>query len=283
MGIFFGFLSAALGSAKDIFNKKIALAVSGNLSAFASFLFPLPIYVVLLALLWGLGIESFEVKAGFFLFVALRAFTDCFAESFKMHALSHGELSLVSSLIALYPLFVLLFSPTLTNDALNSGVVLGVFLTVAGNLVLFYKVDCRPSRNAVIFALLSAAFMGLNICFDRMSVQRASPIFSAFAMTLLSCVLLLPTLFWEKNVTTPIKLALVPLCLRAVFEVSFMVLKLCALQTLTSAQLAAILRVTLIITVIGGKVLFKELGFTRKMIGAILTSIGVAIIVLQES
>lgn len=283
MGSFLALLSAVFATSKDIVSKKLAADVHGNLSAFASFFFALPFYLIIFLILWTVGVETFTVASGFFTLVLLRAMTDTLAETFKMHALTHGDLSVVSSLISLHPVFILFFSPLITKDPLGHGTILGVLITVLGNIVLLYNPRREVQTKAILFGLLTAVFMSLNNCFDRMSVQSGTPVFSGFMMTLLSGLFLVPLLFRPGVKIGQLYDQRVPFLARGLFEVSFMVSKLTSLTVLTGPEVSAILRISLVFSVLGGKVIFKELHFVRRLIGSVLTVIGVAVVLLRPA
>jgi len=100
-------------------------------------------------------------------------------------------------------------------------------------------------------------------------------------MTALSCFILLPLALRVKDFKTQIKLNIKSLSIRAFFEVVFMVTKLAALKYLQAPYVSGIMRSTLIFSIIGGKVFFKEENFKKKLIGGALILIGSALIILN--
>lgn len=278
-GLLFASISTVLVSAKDVVSKKIASSIDPSLSSFASFFFALPFYLAAIASAYFLGFETFLIMKGFILAVVLRSITDTFAETLKMHALKAGDLSLVISLISLHPLFLLFFSPIITGDPLTGNIVQGVILTVIGNLIIFYKPEGSISKRGVLLGLGTALFFSLNNCFDRMSVQSASPLLSGFSMTALSCVFLTPALKIEKSISSLTSHSR-PLLLRGALEVGFMVSKLSALTVLSAPQVSAILRLSVLLSMFGGSVMLKEKGLIRNLLGGALSIIGVTIAVI---
>src|SRR6516162_779679 len=97
MGFFAATLSAVFSSSKDLLSKRLAFRLDGTTSTFASFTFALPYYVLLLAVLYALGFEAFTWSLPFLVLVLLRSITDTFAEWLKMHALAHGDISVVAT------------------------------------------------------------------------------------------------------------------------------------------------------------------------------------------
>src|SRR6516164_4185498 len=115
MGIFAALLSAVFSTSKDIVSKKLTVKIDGTASAFASFAFALPFYLIVLLMLWLLGYNIFTFTQAFWLLVLARALTDVFAEWLKMYAFGHGDISLVNILFSLSPLCLLAMSPLLDD------------------------------------------------------------------------------------------------------------------------------------------------------------------------
>lgn len=279
-GILLGIIAALFSTSKDLVSKSLASTVDGATSAFASFFFALPIYAVALLVLWLMGIEHFHTEHVFWMYVVSRSLSDSIAETSKMYALSNGELSVVSSIIALHPIFMLVTSPLITRDPLTPLIVIGLLCSVSGTfLITFKSTQEGTSKKGIIFALICSLFFSINSSLDRVTVQAASPAFSGFIMTLFACFLLLPPLLRTRRY--PVLAANIkPFLLRGFFETTFMIVKLSALLFLTAPELSAITRLSVMFSVIGGNVMFKEIHLVRKLLGALLTITGIVIILL---
>src|SRR5262245_9161158 len=116
MGFLAALLSAVFSSSKDLLSKRLAFRLDGTVSTFASFGFALPFYVLVLAVLYVLGMETFASSLSCLVLVLLRSITDTFAEWMKMYAFAHGDISVVTAFFALSPLFRLVTSPLITRD-----------------------------------------------------------------------------------------------------------------------------------------------------------------------
>ena len=280
MGVILSLLAAVLGSSKDLLSKKVSFGLQGGLSAFASFLFALPFYFVLLAALYLAGLEDFAFSWAFLWLVVLRSLTDAFAEYAKMSALACGDISLVGCFIALLPFFLLITSPLITGDVPSPLGILAVVLTAAGALCLVYEPhpgDMWRHRKTISLATLAAVLFSLNCCFDRLAVQIASPALSGFAMTLLSAMLLGPACF-KHGARQDLRSHQHALWGRGFLEVAFMVAKLTALQHLQAPYVMAIAQISLILSVAGGRVLFDEGHFRRRLLAGGLIVGGAVII-----
>jgi drug/metabolite transporter (DMT)-like permease len=285
MALFAALFSAALAGAKDLLSKRLAFDIDGTTSTFASFGFALPFYVLVLAVLAALGLETFDYSLAFFGFVVLRASTDTIAEWMKMHAFNHGDISLVSTFFAMSPLFLLIASPFLTNDPFSIGEAIAVVVVVLGSLVLVYRPSStgwREQRKAILLATGAAIFFGLNSCFDRRAMQEgtaaSSPAFAGFTMTLLSALLLLPFIVGNRKRQAALWDYQGTLWLRGLFEVLFMVPKLFAMQHMHAPLVVGLMRLSLLFSIVGGRVFFKEGDFARRLAAGALIVAGAVLI-----
>lgn len=285
MGILAALISAFCASFKDVWSKKLSAKVDGSISAFASFAFALPLYLLVLGIAWLLGLETFKVAPGFFFWIFLRSLSDSVAEWCKMHAFQYGDLSVVSALLSLYPILLLFVSPFVTGDHLSMQELLAVTVTILGTVVILYKprnAEAEISSKGVLFALGAAGCFSLNTCFDRLAVQTASPTLSGFTMALFAAVFLSPLLIRRVGVVAELRAHQTLFFQRGILEVSFMIIKLYALQTLSAPFVVAVQRVSVLISVVNGKMFFQEKHFVRRLIGALLTISGVCWIILQK-
>src|SRR6516162_666923 len=285
MGLLFSFLSAFFSSTKDLVSKKLSFQMDGTTSTFASFGFALPFYIVLLVILVAGGTETVTLTYPFLTLVLLRAITDSFAEGLKMHAFAHGDISIVATFFSISPLFLLITSPLITGDTPSLPGIVAVVLVVGGSLVLVY----RPSHQAwagqkkgVLLAMAASFFFSLNSCFDRLAVQKGTPVFSGFSMTLLSALFLLPFVFFRKDRLRSMRCHSAGLLLRGALEIAFMVCKLSALQFLAAPDVVAVQRLSLVLSIIGGKMFFKEPDFKRRLAAGILILMGVFVVAWMQ-
>lgn len=285
MGFLFAFLSAVFSSSKDLISKKLAFNVSGTISAFASFLFALPYYFVLLLVLGLTGKETFHFSTGFLGLVILRSLTDTAAEWLKMHALTKGDISLIGPFLSLSTLFLLFTSPVITGDKIPALGFTAVALTICGTTILVFPSKVREEKlpwKGIALALCSAFCFSLNNCFDRLAVQHASPALSAFAMTLLAALFLLPFAIRQGKELAVLKVRAREFSLRGLFEILFMVIKLYALQYLQAPYVSAIQKSSVLLNIIGGRVMFGETETRRRLFAASLILFGVMLVIFAQ-
>lgn len=285
MGILFSLLGALFSSSKDLVSKRLSFDVDGTVSAFASFAFALPYYILLLALLWALGLEDFSLTLPFLWLVVGRSMTDACAEWLKMSSFRYGDLSLVAPFLALSPVFLLVASPLITGDSISAQGAAGVAFVIGGNLLLLgakYKDEerwgkIRPNLKGICLAAASSFFFCLNTCLDRLAVQRGSPAMSGFTMTLLAALLLAPPLA-RGGQGAALSLHAKPFLLRGFFETAFMVTKLSALQFLPAPYVDGIIKLSLLFSILGGRFVFKEEEFGSRLVAGGLVTVGVVLI-----
>lgn len=268
--------ASALATAKDVVSKIVSTQVHPLVSSFASFLFAIPFYLVILLVLWCFGLENFSWQGGFVSYVFARALTDTAAESGRMLALKRGELSSVAAVIALHPLITLFTSPLITGDALNPSIIYGVILATIGTYC-FSRVPVRLDAKTFLISLITALFFSLNTCFDRLSALSASAAISGFAMNTLAAVLTLPFALCAvgvKSSAIELKTSAKPFLLRGLFEALFMVAKLYAMSSMQAPVVSALLRVSVVFQVFAGRAFFKEEGLIYRIIGSVLIVVG---------
>ncbi len=290
MGLLAALLSAVFSSSKDLMSKRLALRLDGTVSAFASFAFALPSYLLLLLGLALLGHEAFTFSLAFLTLVLLRSLTDTFAEWMKMYALAHGDLSMVSLIFAFSPLFLLVTSPLITEVPLTVADVAAVVLVVGGSMLMVYRPSARSwtgQRKGIFLAVGASLFFSLNACFDFLAVRNesrlasgfATAVFAGFGMTLLSAVFLFPFVAARADRRQALWTHGVGFLIRGLLEATFMVCKLYALEFLDAPAVAAVQRLSLLLAIIGGRVFFKEEDFGRRLAAGGLIVAGVSFVV----
>lgn len=285
IGIFSALLSTFFATSKDLISKKLAGLVHGNVSAFASFLYAIPWYILFLLLAYILGLDVLQFSSSFFIFVLLRAITDTFAEFFKMHALAKGDISFIANFLSLAPVFLLFTAPLITGEDISGLGLIGVILICIGTVAFVYHPMERKAGipwTGVGLAILSSFFFSLNSCFDRLSVQEGSPLFSGFSMTVFSMLFLSPTLLFVKNKKQQFKDNSNIFYLRGLFEVLFMTAKLIAMQYMEPQYVVGIGKLGLVMSIIGGGIIYKEKGTLRRILISFIIVIGSILIIIEK-
>lgn len=283
MGILAALLSACASSAKDLVSKSLAHKVRADLSTFASFLFALPYYLAILAILWAVRGEGIILSRDFLLLVLVRGLTDVLAEGCKMRAFAVGDVSLVSGLLSLSPLILAGISPFITGDRVEFSEVIGIGVIVFGGLLLIRR-DTESGKIvqsvAILYAIGASFAFALNSCFDRIAVAHAGPVTSGFSMTLCAALLALPAVYGAPGLKGDLKGNASQFLLRGFFETLFMVAKMIALVHLPAHIVLGVTRMAMLITVAVGGAWFQERDRARRILGTIIMYIGLLILVL---
>jgi drug/metabolite transporter (DMT)-like permease len=288
MGLLTALLSAVFSSSKDVLSKAYAHRLDGTVSTFASFACALPFYLLVLTALYLHGYDPFVVSSTVLTLVLLRSITDTFAEWFKMYAFAYGDLSVVSLVFAMSPLLLLLTSPLITGDPLKLAEVIAVFFVVGGSMLMVYRPSAKGwsrQKRGILLACGAGLFFSLNSCFDRLAMRAGSHVagfplaaFAGFSMTLLSALFLCPLVLTRRDRLQAFRNHSPGLLVRGLLEVAFMVCKLYALETLDAPAVAGIQRLSLLLTIIGGRVFFRDQDFRRRLAAGSLIVVGVTLI-----
>jgi uncharacterized membrane protein len=285
MGFLVALISAFCSTAKDIVSKSLATKVHADVSTFASFLFALPFYLVVMVVVSLFGVQTLSYTGSFFALVLARSITDVFAEGFKMKAFAAGDISLVTSFMALSPLILALLSPFITGDTVTTHDFIALGFIVCGSLFLIRrdKVTGKVFQlKALVYALLASIAFALNSCFDRLAVVNSGALLSGFAMTLMAGVFCVPVVLRHRNAGSQLKLHARPFLWRGGWETLFMVSKLFAMTILEAHVVLGITRVSLFFSVLAGRVMFGERDTKRRFFGALCMYAGLALLLWQH-
>ncbi|MFO0417378.1 MAG: EamA family transporter [Pseudomonadota bacterium] len=283
MGFLIALISAVSATAKDIVSKSLASRVHPDLSTFASFLFALPFYLVVMLIAQLLGWQPLSYSGAFFSLVLMRGISDVFAEGFKMKAFANGDISLVTSFLALSPLILALLSPYITGDRVTTHDYIALGLIVSGSLLLIRR-DQSTGKviqlKAVVYAILASVAFALNSCFDRLAVVHSGALVSGFAMTVMAGLLCAPMAFRHRGALEQLSANSRPFLARGAWETVFMVSKLLAMSILEAHVVLGISRISLILSVLAGRKMFGERDTGRRLFAAGLMYLGLIVLLL---
>lgn len=277
IGFFTGVAAITTLTLRDTVSKKLLTSVSETVSANTSFLMAIPFYLLLLPILYFSGYEEFVFNKQFLFFIFLRAFLDAFGERLKMTAFANGEMSVISSIFSLQMVAQLFISPFVTGAPLTNKIIIGAILSTLGTVTIFFNRSTKTNKKGLIAAFLMVPIFALNLSLDRMCSQEGGPVWSAFLMTTISCLFIMP-FTPKKELVLVSKQYAKPLFIRGALEVLFMVLKLTSLRFLASPEASILFRLQVLFSVISGKAVFHEGRFYRKLLGAALIILGVVIV-----
>ena len=111
----------------------------------------------------------------------------------------------------------------------------------------------------------------------------AVAVVAGFTMTLLSALLLSPFVLGHRQRRGALFTYRRGLLLRGLLEVAFMVCKLLAMQHLAAPYVVGLQRSSMLLSVIAGRVLFREADFVRRLLAALLILGGVLWIAWEQA
>ncbi len=279
------FLTAFFDSLKNVYSKKSVknideYAVSWSLRFFALvFLLPAVFFLKVpelnnqfwTALFWGGSLNAITTVM-------------------SIKALKHSDISIVSPIAALTPLFLLLTSPIIIGEFPSFLGLAGVLFIVAGSYVLNIK-EKKNGYAAPFKALykekgprlmfIVAFLWSITSNIDKIGVQNSSSIFWVIAINAFIAVIMLPIMFYRpgsfKNVAGNLKV-LVPMSL---FSVMSLIFQMISISLTLVTYVISIKRTSAIMSVLLGKIIFKEKNIGERLLGSVIMIMGVLLITLS--
>jgi len=280
--IIFSFLVAFFDSLKSVYGKKSVktideYSVSWSLRFFALiFLLPLLFFIKIpdlndrfwIALFWGGSLNAI-------------------ATVLSIKAVKHSDLSIVSPIAALSPLFLLITSPIMLGEFPTFPGLVGVVFIIIGSYVL----NIKEKKNGFLapfralygekgprLMLIVAFIWSITSNIDKIGVQNSSSIFWVIAINAFIAVTMLPIMLYKpksfRNVATSLRV-LIPMSL---FSVLALIFQMIAINLTLVTYVISIKRTSAIMSVLLGKIIFKEKNIRERLLGVVIMIIGVIFI-----
>lgn len=282
----FAFLAAFFSSVSGIFSKK-NLKLMDEYVVSASFrFFALPFVLPIL-----LFIEIPPIGSHFWLALIGWVSSATIALILAFRALRHSDMSLTTPMIAFTPLFLLITSPIINNEFPSLLGLVGVLVIVAGSYLMNIKEMKRGylepfkaliKQQGPRLTLIAAFMWSITSNFDKIGIQNSSPLFWPIATTLTAAAVMLPiVLLKSKNSIGKIPTNWKTLAPVGLFSALTLVFQMFALSLTLVAYVISIKRLSAVMSVIWGKLFFKEKGIRERLIGAVIMVLGVVLITLS--
>jgi len=207
-----------------------------------------------------------------------------------IRALKLADLSLAVPLVTFTPLFLLVTSPIIVNEMpqLLDGV--GICLIVFGSYILNLKhkqqsylapFKALVHQKGAQLMLLVAFIWSLSSTIDKVGVQNSSPTFWAISNYIYIAIGMLPIMLYKSHRS----LQQIVQNLSILAPIGFLqgLVVLCQMQAISLtlvAHVISIKRMSALLSVIWGHVIFKEKGLKERSAGASVMIIGVLFITL---
>ncbi len=282
---FFATLTTIFESCKDVASKHSLLQVDAYLVSWCLIVFSLP-------LLLPLGLIDGVPQLGeqFLLALVLGGSLNVVAWILYLQALKLGDLSLTVPLITFTPLFLLITSPIIVDEYPTLTDVMGVLLIIIGSYTLNLSA-ARQGYLAPIRALVSqkapklmlsvALIWSFTSTFDKVGIQNSNPRFWAAANYTFIALAMLPLIIYKSRCQfQQIPENLLSLLLVGLFNGLAVWFQMQAIHLTLVARVIAVKRMSALLSVILGAVIFREQGLQERSLGTVTMLLGVLLMTL---
>ena len=280
------FGAALFESLKDLFSKKGLQQIDPYIVAWAMPLYAMPF---LLATLPFIDVPTIEPR--FWPALAGSGLLNVGAAVLFMKAIQRSDLSVTVPLVTFTPIFLLVTSPIMVGEFPRPLGLAGVVLIVLGS----YALHLREWRHGVLapflalladrgpqLMLVAAVLWSVTANFDKIAVQAASPRVYAVAVIAVVATALAPIAIWRSQGRARIVFTR----WRALLPVGFFValtlsVQFTAISLALVAYVVAIKRLSTVLSVLWGHLVFGEHGVGERALGAAVMVVGVFLIAVS--
>ncbi|MCK5466046.1 EamA family transporter [Candidatus Parcubacteria bacterium] len=286
----FAFLAAFFDSAKGVFSKKSVKNIDEYVVSWASRFFTL-----LFLSTAFLFIEIPEMGDRYLIALLIGGSINAVTTVLVIKALKYSDLSVVAPIATFTPLFLLITSPLITGEIPTIFGLLGVFLIVFGSYMLNIKkrgdgyiapFKALLRERGALLMLVVAFLWSITSNIDKIGIQNSSPVFWAISVNAYVTLILFPVaLFRLRKLKSPFasgKLfqglkTLVPIGIVAAL---MLVCQMTAISMALVVYVISIKRISAVISVLFGYLIFKEKNIKERLIGSAIMIVGVLFITL---
>ena len=278
-------LTAFFESLKDVFSKKSLKFLDEYLVACAGMAIAA---ISLLPILAIVGIPS--LGPNFWMALTISGSLNVVAYTLYVKAIRLADLSLISPLSTLTPLFLLITSPLIVKEVPTIWDAVGVFLIVIGSYVLnlnasasgFFGPLRSIFRNKGTRMMVVVAFIwSITSTFDKVGVINSSPIFWAIILFGSIALGILPLIILKsKNPIQGIRSHWRLLLAAGLANGIGVGCQMVAVGMVAVTQVIAVKRMSGLVSVVFGHFLFGEKGIRERLLGASIMVTGVVVMTI---
>lgn len=282
MGLILSFLNSLFDSLSDVFNK-YALRITDEYAAAIVLRFLISIFLFPLLIHQGLP----SIGKNFLLALAISGTLNAITTVLCFKALKMADISETIPLLSFTPLFMLVFSPLILKELPGTAGITGIILIVLGSYYLnlekekglLFPIRALFTKTSSLFILLVAFLWSITSVYDKMGVLNSSPLFWIVTINLyISALTFIFFLITERSIEKLKKQSWNILGATVLAAISS-VCQMTAIKLIPAAYVIAIKRSNGILSVILGKLFFKEKNFQNRLAGAIIMAVGMIIII----
>jgi len=283
--IIFATLTAFFESSKDVASKQGLKRLDEYVVAWSMIFFTLPLMFPLFGI-----IEMPELGENFIKALLAGGSFNIISMLLYIRALKLTDLSLAVPLVTFTPLFLLVTSPLIVGEQPSAIDTLGILFIVSGSYILNLK-----QRQKSIWApfqallkergsqlmLLVAFIWSLSSTIDKVGVRNSSPTFWAIANYSYIAAGMLPIMLYKSRQSLQQVIRNLPTLVPIGILQGLVVL--CQMQAISLtlvAHVIAIKRMSALLSVMWGHLIFKEEGLKERAAGASIMIVGVLLITL---
>jgi drug/metabolite transporter (DMT)-like permease len=217
------------------------------------------------------------------------------AFSLYIRAIKISDLSLTVPLVTLTPLFLLVTSPLIVGEWASPMDAIGVLLIIIGSYILnisarrsgaagqgfksyFAPIQAMVHNPGSRLMLIVALIWSVTSTVDKVGVQNSSPLFWAAALFAFIGTAMIPLMIRRRRHGPRGSRELLTLGAAGSINAIGVGLQMIALTLAPVAQVIAVKRMSALIAVILGHLLFQEQGIQERLLGASIMVAGVAVI-----
>ncbi len=278
-------LTAFFESLKDVFCKKSLQSLDSSVVACVTMAIAA---LVLIPSLLMTGVPS--LGPDFWRAIVIGGTLNVVAYSLYVKAIQISDLSLITPLSALTPLFLLVTSPLIVKEIPTAWDGVGVFLVVMGSYILNLRsqgTDYFAPLKAMItnpgsrMMIMVAFIWSITSTFDKIGVQNSSPMFWAIALFGYIALGILPTLFFKKQVSfSSLRQNWKLLLLAGIANGIAVGSQMIAVGIAPVTQVIAVKRMSALFSVGFGVWIFGEKGWQERLLGAAVMVAGVVVMAI---
>lgn len=283
MGIFVGLLNAFTVGFLEVFLKKLS-GVNPNFLTWVRAASAAPILAILVTVFshWAIPPLPYWIIV-IFLAVPL----EILLAYLGTKAVQLSPLSIITPLGALASIFLIPVGYILLGELPSPLGALGVLLIIPGSFFLGWRAGEGQIRHGLqnvfrekgaYLALLGAFIASLAIALAKFTFRYAPPLLSAFYITLLLSMFLLPVALAQSH--SALRLRLKHLLGLSVMSGSGISLHYVGLSLIPAVYYISVKRMSIVFNVFWGRLFFREDHTRERLIGAVLMVLGVILIAL---
>ena len=276
-------MAAIAAASRDAWMKRYFSGLSACEMALCPLLFSVPLF--LLGLFF---VEIPDLDSIFWLTLVIAVPIELLAVVCYMQAIKTSPLSLTVPFLAFSPVFVLATGNLILHESPNPTGVLGTLCIVAGSYVLNlnrasgdfgYPIRAIIRTRGPLLMIFVALLYGVNSALGKQILLHSSPIFFAMSFSLIITLVFSSALLISKQVSIQ-NLVKMPLkgFISGLLYFAEVVAHCLALPLVMVAYLISIKRLSILISVVYGWLIFKEEHLAYRFSGAMLMAIGAIIV-----